>query len=271
MAAESVSLEPEFYPIERVLVAGPLEDALAIAERGRAAGHSVSLLLPAEDLERAPKTYAILNAESQIGEDDFDLALDLHCVDLQTKAETLLYLEDALNERIPIITLTLALSVGELAREMLIPERVVGVSMLPPFEQCSVAELMQTAHGTREPLHTAKRFCESLGLKPVQVEDCPAGVLARTVCCLVNEAATALQDAIASAPEIDHAMRLGVNYPDGPLAWGDRIGLDRVLTVLEGLYAEYKEERYRPAPLLKKLVRAGFVGRRTGQGFHRYP
>jgi 3-hydroxybutyryl-CoA dehydrogenase len=129
---------------------------------------------------------------------------------------------------------------------------------------------MATPHSARDPLHTAQRFCESIGLKTYQVEDAPGGVLARTVCCLINEAAAALQESIATAAEIDQAMKLGLNYPDGPLAWGDKLGLDRVLAVLDGLYAEYKEERYRPSPFLRKLVRAGLTGPRTGQGFHHY-
>ena len=91
--------------------------------------------------------------------------------------------------------------------------------------------------------------------------------MGRTVCCLVNEAAFALGERVAAAEEIDRAMQLGVSYPQGPLAWGDQIGLDRVLAVLDGLYAEYKDERYRPAPLLRKLVRAGNTGVRSGTGF----
>jgi 3-hydroxybutyryl-CoA dehydrogenase len=85
-------------------------------------------------------------------------------------------------------------------------------------------------------------------------------VLARTVCCLINEAAFALQESIAPSQDIDTAMKLGVNYPNGPLAWGDQIGLDKVEAVMDGLYAWFKEERYRCCPLVKRLVR-------NGQGF----
>ncbi|MBI5060178.1 3-hydroxybutyryl-CoA dehydrogenase [candidate division KSB1 bacterium] len=270
MASDSVDLTGEFYPIERLLVCGPLTDALAIGARARAAGHQVSLLIPDEEVEQAPQNFPVLNSESVIGEDDFDLAIELHCTDLGAKAETLLYLEDVFNEQVPILTLTMAISTGELVREMLMPERVIGVSMLPPFAETKVAELMTAPDTTREALHTARRFCESLGMTAVHVEDAPAGVLVRAVCCLVNEAALALQERIATAAEIDSAMKLGVNYPAGPLAWGDQIGLDRVVAVMDGLFAEFKEERYRPVPLLKRQVRAGRTGVLVGQGFHTY-
>ncbi len=267
MTIKSVSIEPEFYPIERALIVGTLADVLPFADRAAKAGHTVTLLLPDEEMESAKTPYRMLAPDEGIESDAFDLVVELHSTHLDLKAESLLYLEDALDENIPIITLTLAISAGELAKEMLIAERVIGASLLPPFNESKLAELMPTPHTSRETIRTAERFFESVGLATVQVGDSPGGVLARTVCCLVNEAAVALQEQIATAGEIDRAMQLGVNYPSGPLAWGDKIGLDRVLAVMEGLYAEYKEERYRPAPLLKKLVRAGFHGTRTGIGF----
>ena len=267
MTIKSVSLEPEFYPIERALIVGPLADALPFADRAAAAGHTVTLLLPEEEAETAKVPHRMLAPDEGIEADAFDLVVELHSTHLNLKAESLLYLEDALDENVPIITLTLAISTGELAKEMLIVDRVIGASLLPPFGEAKLAELMPTPHTSRETIRTAERFFESVGLATVQVGDSPGGVLARTVCCLVNEAALALQERIATATEIDRAMLLGVNYPTGPLAWGDRIGLDRVLAVMEGLYAEYKDERYRPAPLLKRLVRAGFSGARAGIGF----
>jgi len=267
MTIKQASFEPEFYPIERVLIVGPLADALPMADRAAAAGHTITLLLPDEEAENARTPHTILKPDEGFEADAFDLVLELHVTHLDLKAESLLYLEDALSEQVPILTLTMAISTGELSKEMLIADRVIGVSLLPPFAETKIAELMPTLHTNRETVRTAERFFESVGLSTVKVGDSPGGVLARTVCCLVNEAAVALQERIASSAEIDRAMQLGVAYPLGPLTWGDKIGLDRVLAVMEGLYAEYKEERYRPAPLLKKLVRAGFHGQRTGAGF----
>lgn len=270
MSNNTISLTPEFYPIERVLLAGPHADCKPLADRAAAAGHTVALLLPDEEIEQAPAGHRALQAGEAVGEDEFDVVVELHCADMEAKAEALLYLEDALAEQVPMLTLTLAISTGELAREMLIPERVAGVCLLPPLDDCAFAEIMITPHTSDDTLQTAERFFESIGMSTVRVADSPGGVLARAVVCLVNEAALAVQDGIASAEEIDQALRLGLNFPHGPLAWGDRIGLDRVLAVLDGLYAEFKEERYRPVPLLKKLVRAGFFGVRSGRGFFAY-
>jgi 3-hydroxybutyryl-CoA dehydrogenase len=257
MQDNPISFSSELYPIERVLLVGPMADVKPFAERAAAAGHTVTALLPDEEIDSAPKGLKVLGHEEAVNADDYDLALELHCTNLEAKADALLYLDEALNDDAPILTLTLAISTGELSREMMMPERVVGVCLLPPFDQCATAELMVTPHTNRESFETAKRFFESAGLSTAKVGDSPAGVLGRTVCCVINEAAMAMQDRIASAEEIDKAMRLGGHYPLGPLAWGDRIGLDRVLAVMEGLFAEFKEERYRPAPLLRKLVRAG--------------
>ncbi|MBU0507692.1 3-hydroxybutyryl-CoA dehydrogenase [bacterium] len=267
MSSSQLPIEPEFYPIERLLIAGPLCDAKGFADRASAAGHRVTLLLPVEEMEHAPKSYHTLGPDDVIGEDDFDAALELHCTDLEAKAETLYYLEDALAETVPILTLAMAISTGEITREMLVPERVLGVSLLPPFDESRRVELLPAPHTSRNTLTCAERLFESIGLKAIRIPDAPGGVLVRTVCCLVNEAALALQERVSSAEEIDLAMSRALGCAMGPLAWGDRIGLDRVLTVMEGLYAEYKEERYRPAPLLKQHVRAGYTGKKAGMGF----
>lgn len=267
MPDNELPFQPEFPALGHVLIAGPVADARPFADRVAAAGHTVALLVPEEDIEFAGKTHKVLIQDEAVDPDAYGVAIELHCVSLEAKADTLFYLDDALNEDTLLLTYTLAISTGELAREMMMPERVVGVSMLPPLSESKFAELMATPHTSSEALSHAEEFFEGLGIGHAQVGDSPGGVLGRTVCCLVNEAALALQERIASAEEIDQAMRLGLNYPNGPLTWGDRIGLDRVLAVMEGLYAEFKEERYRPAPLLKRLVRAGHIGIRSGTGF----
>jgi 3-hydroxybutyryl-CoA dehydrogenase len=269
---ETLNLEPEFYPIDRLLLVGPLEDVIPFADRALAAGHRPSLLLPADQIEAAQKQtkHRILGADETVGEDDFDLALELHCTNLEAKADSLFFLEDTLGENAPILTLTLAISVSELTRDLLMPERVLGISMLPPMESVKLVELMRGAHTNDAALHTAKRFFESIDIKTAQVTDSPGGILARTVCSLVNEAALALQEQVATASDIDSAMKLTGAYPEGPLAWGDKIGLDRIEAVMDGLYAWFKDERYRTTPLLKKLVRSGFTGKIVGRGFYQY-
>ncbi|MBU0692004.1 3-hydroxybutyryl-CoA dehydrogenase [bacterium] len=269
---EILNLEPEFYPIDRLLLAGPLEDVIPLADRAHAAGHTPALLLPAEQIEsaRAQTKHRILASEETIGDDDFDLVLELHCTDLEAKADSLYFLEDALGETVPILTLTMAISLSDLTRDLLMPERVLGISLLPPVDSIKLVELMRGEQTADPVLQTAKRFFESIDIKTKEVADSPGGVLVRTICCLINEAALALQERIATFTDIDTALKLGVDYPEGPLAWGDKIGLDRVEAVMDGLHAWFKEDRYRCTPLLKKLVRNGYTGVTAGQGFYQY-
>jgi 3-hydroxybutyryl-CoA dehydrogenase len=112
---------------------------------------------------------------------------------------------------------------------------------------------------------------QGLGLHTARIQPAPGGVLGRIICQLVNECAFALGEGVGSAADIDTGMVLGLNHPRGPLAWGDMLGLEHVLAVLDALWDEYREERYRPAPALRRLVRAGRLGRETGAGFFEYP
>ena len=118
-----------------------------------------------------------------------------------------------------------------------------------------------------------QRAVEVLGALGLQTETLPPGswaVYPRVIAMVVNEAAVAIAEGVASAADIDTAMTLGANYPQGPLALADAIGLGEILAVLEALHAEYGDDRYRPAPLLRRLVLAGYTGKAAGRGFHRY-
>lgn len=146
----------------------------------------------------------------------------------------------------------------------------VGFHALPPLggpEAGSLVELTRGRDTADAVARTAGSFFASLGLHVAWVGDAPGLVLGRIVCQLVNEAAFALGEGVASADAIDAGMELGVNHPRGPLAWADHIGLDHVFGVIAGLHAETGEERYRPAPLLRRLVLEGRLGESTGEGF----
>jgi len=146
----------------------------------------------------------------------------------------------------------------------------VGFHALPPLggEGGLLVELTKGRDTAPAVAERAQAFFESLGLHTAWVGDAPGLVLGRIVCQLVNEAAFALGEGVASASDIDTGLELGVNHPRGALAWADHIGLDHVYGVLAGLQAETGEERYRPAPLLRRLVLEGRLGEATGEGFH---
>ena len=146
----------------------------------------------------------------------------------------------------------------------------VGFHILPPLKPARLVELTQGRDGTPSAAEAAERFFATLGKHTIWVGDGPGLVLGRIVCQVINECAFALGEGVGSAEDIDAGMIHGLNYPRGPLAWADEIGLDHVTSVLDGLYEELGEERYRMAPELRRLALAGRLGRQTGEGFFRY-
>jgi 3-hydroxybutyryl-CoA dehydrogenase len=147
----------------------------------------------------------------------------------------------------------------------------VGFHVLSPLAHARLVELTRGEGSSPLAAARAERFFAALGKHVAWVGDAPGLVLGRIVCQVINESAFALGEGVGAARDIDTGIVLGLNYPRGPLEWADAIGLDRVLGVLEALCDEYREERYRPAPLLQRLVRGGRLGRAVGAGFFDYP
>jgi 3-hydroxybutyryl-CoA dehydrogenase len=143
----------------------------------------------------------------------------------------------------------------------------VGFHALPPLEEGALVELTRGPDTARSAASAAERFFATLGKHTAWVADAPGLVLGRIVCQVINEAAFAVAEGVGSADDVDTGMVHGLNYPRGILRWADEIGLDHVLAVLDGLYEERREERYRAAPLLRSLAMSGRLGSRTGQGF----
>jgi 3-hydroxybutyryl-CoA dehydrogenase len=147
----------------------------------------------------------------------------------------------------------------------------VGFHVLPPFAEAGLVELTRRESSSPGAAARAERFFAALGKHVAWVGDGPGLVLGRIVCQVINECAFALGEGIGDAQDIDAGMSLGLSYPRGPFAWADAIGLEHVLGVLEALCGEYREERYRPAPALRRLAQAGRMGRAAGAGFFDYP
>jgi 3-hydroxybutyryl-CoA dehydrogenase len=146
----------------------------------------------------------------------------------------------------------------------------VGFHVLPPLSGSRLVELTRSQYTSDEVAGKVESFFHALGKQTEWVGDAPGLVLGRIVCQLVNEACFALAEGVGSAADIDVAMRLGYNYPRGPLEWADLIELDHVLATIDALYEERREERYRAAPLLRRMVAEGRLGQSTGAGFFEY-
>jgi 3-hydroxybutyryl-CoA dehydrogenase len=177
---------------------------------------------------------------------------------------------DALAHEAILASNTSSISITALAAVLRRPERFLGMHFFNPVPMMALVELirgLQTSDGTLDAVHG---FARRLGKTPIVVKNSPGFVVNRILCPMINEAVFALAEGLASPEDIDNGMRLGCNHPIGPLALADMIGLDVLLAVMNVFYADFNDPKYRPAPLLKEMVAAGYLGRKTKRGFYRY-
>lgn len=248
----------------KVVIAGEIPFIDEAERLCRRAAHEVEVFLVEDFLGAMEADFA---ARRLAG---VEIAIELHNESAAAKQELLLALSAALPRDTLIMTSCLATSATLAASWVNAPERVVGFSLLPPAPDEGIIELTGALQTGESFLAQAELFWRGLGQETVVVGDGPGLVRARTVCCLINEAIGLVAEGVATADDIDKAMCLGMNYPIGPLAWADLIGLDAVLGVMTGLFEEWGDDRYRPSPLLRRMVAAGMLGRKTDRGFFRY-
>lgn len=165
---------------------------------------------------------------------------------------------------------TSSLPITEIATAVKKRDRVIGIHFFNPAPVMQLIEIIQAIETSEATVQAVVEFSKKVGKEPVVVKDFPGFVTTRVGIMLVSEAIFALQEGVAERDALDKAMKLGYNLPMGPLALGDLIGLDVVLHVLDALYANYHDDRYRAPILLRKMVQAGHLGRKTGKGFYEY-
>ena len=169
-----------------------------------------------------------------------------------------------------ISTNTSSISITQLAPAVSNPERFVGLHFFNPVPVMALIEVIGGLQTSAETLERTLAFGKAVGKTPISVKNSPGFVVNRILCPMINEAIFVLQERLASAEDIDTGMRLGTNQPIGPLALADMIGLDTVLSVLQVFGNGFGDPKYRPAPLLREMVAAGHLGRKTGKGFFTY-
>ena len=169
-----------------------------------------------------------------------------------------------------IATNTSSISITKLAASVSSPSRFIGMHFFNPVPLMALVELIRGLQTSDETVAAVQAFATAIGKTPIAVKNSPGFVVNRILCPMINEAIFALQEGLASAADIDEGMKLGCNHPIGPLALADLIGLDTMLAVMEVFYDGFNDPKYRPAPLLKEMVDAGYLGRKTGQGFYTY-
>lgn len=242
-----------------------------------------SLQLLEASLDRQMERWAITLAEKKLilnriykqkslqdlGE--CDMVIETVTEDLDIKREIFEELDRVMPPDAILASNTSTLSLTELAGVTRHPERVIGMHFVYPAFQIDVAEIIRGLQTSDETFRRTKDFMEqTLGKKGVMVYESPGFVTTRLICLLINEALHLLEEGVASPEDIDIAMKIGYKFDRGPLEMADRFGLDAVLAALERMFREFGEIKYRPSFLLKKKVRAGQLGVKTGIGFFQY-
>ena len=201
---------------------------------------------------------------------DSDLIIEAAVEQMDLKVELFQMLDSICKPETIIATNTSSLSITGIAAALKRDTQVIGMHFFNPAPVMKLVEIIKGQKTSDEVYSAIHNLCVEIGKTPVAVNEAPGFVVNRILIPMVNEAVGILADGVATKEDIDAAMKLGANHPMGPLALADLIGLDVCLAIMEVLHAEFGEDKYRPHPLLRKMVRANLLGRKTSEGFYKY-
>jgi 3-hydroxybutyryl-CoA dehydrogenase len=234
---------------------------------------SLDRLVKKEKLTEADKAAALARVTGSTNYASLkgcDLVVEAATENLELKLRILRQIDEIVGDQVVIATNTSSISITQLAAVIRRPERFVGLHFFNPVPLMGLVEVIRGVQ-TDDATHAlGVALAQRVGKTPVTVRNSPGFVVNRILCPMINEAIFVLQEGLATAEDIDSGMKLGCNHPIGPLALADMIGLDTMLAVMNVFYEGFNDPKYRPAPLLKEMVAAGRLGRKTGRGFYSY-